>query len=471
MLETGFLLLAAGVAWLHQGPDMPVLLISAGWMLVAGLLFYVIGRKADEHHAGRREGILTISLTWIILSLFGMVPFLAGGYITSFSDAFFETMSGFTTTGMSVFDDVEQLPEGILFWRSLMQWQGGVGVVVFTIALLPLFGGGALQLFDAEMPGFSNERFLPRVAQVAKWLSGVYLIITLFFALLLWIGPMDFFDAVNHAMAGISTGGYSTKNASIAYWDSAYTEYVMIACIGVGGMKLPLFFFALKGNIKPLRHDEETRWYLLYMLVFIAITLVGLFLLHFEAGSSVEKMIRQAIFFVVSLATSTGYKTADYQFWGNFYLLLALFLMLTCGCRGSTSGGIKIGRVMIMLKNVYNEFRKQTHPAAIFPVRVSGHAISQDIISRVHVFIIVYFLLIGFSWLVLILCGLSFDGALYTSISAIGNVGFWSASFGDGSIQSLPVVTKWFLSFIMMTGRLELFTVLTLLLPNFWRTR
>ena len=469
LLETVFLLMAAGVAWYYQGKDLTPLITSSCMTFVVGVLFFLIGYKADEYHTGRREGALTVSLTWIILSFFGMTPFYLGGYIVDFSDAFLETMSGFTTTGMSVFNDVERLPHGIQFWRSLMQWQGGIGMVLFTVALLPMFGGGALQLFDAEVTGFTHDRFLPRVTQVAKRLSGVYLLLTLFFTLLLWLGPMNFFDAINHAMAGVSTGGCSTKNANLAYWNSSYVEYVMIVCMCVGGTKLPLFYFALKGKFKPFRQDDETRWYYLYMLVFVVISLVWLFYHHYEAGSSVENMIRKAVFHVVSLATTTGYITADFLSWGNFYLVLALYLMLICGCGSSTSGGIKVGRIMIIFKNVYNEFRKQTHPSAILPVRVNGRAVSQDIIHRVHIFVIVYFLLIAFSWLFLVINGMNFDGALYASISAISNIGLSPALVGDSSIQSLPVVSKWFLSFIMMTGRLEIFTVLAILLPAFWR--
>ena len=469
LLETVFLLMATGVAFFYEEADVKPLFISSCLTFAVGILFYFIGRKADENYTGRREGVLTVSLTWIILSFFGMMPFYTGGYIVNFTDAFLETMSGFTTTGMSVIDNVERLPHGIQFWRSLLQWQGGIGMVLFTVALLPVFGGGALQLFDAEMTGFTHERFLPRVTQVAKRLWGVYLLLTLFFTLLLWLGPMDFFDALNHAMAGISTGGCSTKNANIAYWNSTYIEYVMIGCMCIGGMKFPLFYFALKGKFKPFRQDEETRWYLLYMLIFVIIGLCWLFYHQYEAGASVENLIRKTVFHVVSLATTTGYITADFLSWGNFYLVLALYLMLICGCGSSTSGGIKVGRVMVVLKNIFNEFRKQTHPSAILPVRVNGRAISQDIIYRVHIFIIIYLLLIGFSWFFLIISGMNFDGALYTSISAISNVGVSPVLVGDGSIQSLPVATKWFLSFIMMTGRLEIFTVLAILLPNFWK--
>ncbi|MDL2304159.1 TrkH family potassium uptake protein [Bacteroides sp. OttesenSCG-928-D19] len=469
ILETAFMLIATGVAFLYDGTDGMPLLLSSGIMFFAGLGLFFTGHKANEFRAGRREGMLTVSLTWVILSFFGMLPFYIGGYIDNIPDAYLETMSGFTTTGMIVIDDVESLPHGILFWRSLMQWQGGIGMVVFTVALLPMFGGGASMLFDAETTGFSHERFRPRVTQVAKRLSGIYLLLTLLFTLLLWAGPMDFFDAVNHAMAGISTGGCSTKRTSIAYWDAAYIEYVMMVCMCIGGMKLPLFFFALKGDFKPFRNDEETRWYLVYMLIFAVITVIWLFHNEYETGENIEKTVRKGVFQVISLATTTGYTTADFLSWGQFYWLIVLTLMLICGCGGSTSGGIKMGRALILVKNMYNEFRKQTHPAAILPVRVNGRAISQDVIHRVHIFVLVYFLLIGFSWFFLLINGLSFDEALGTSISAIGNAGLSLGSLGDGNLHSISTVSKWYISFLMMVGRLEIFTVLTILLPGFWK--
>jgi trk system potassium uptake protein TrkH len=470
ILETIFLLIATAVAFVYGGMDRMPMLISSGLMLGAGLLFFVVGRKANEYHAGRREGMLAVTLTWAILSFFGMIPFYIGGYIGNVTDAYLETMSGFTTTGVTVLDDIESLPRGILFWRILMQWQGGIGMVVFTVALLPMFGGGASQLFDAETTGFSHERFRPRVTQVAKRLSSVYILLTLLLTFLLWIGPMDFYEAINHAMGSISTGGYSTKNASIAYWNSPYIEYVIMFGMCIGGMKLPLFFFALKGEFKQLRNDEETHWYLFYLFFFIIVTVVWLFYNGYETGIyDIENTIRKGAFQVVSLATTTGFMTSDFVAWGPFYWLIAVFLMLICGCGGSTSGGLKMGRALILTKNMLNEFRKQTHPAAILPVRVNGRAISQDIIYRVHIFALVYVLLICFSWIFLLINGLTFEEAIGTSISAISNVGPSLGSLADGNLSDISPISKWYISFLMMVGRLEIFTVLTLLLPGFWR--
>jgi trk system potassium uptake protein TrkH len=470
ILETIFLLIATGIAFVYGGADRTPFLTSSGIMFGAGALLFAAGRKADEYHAGRREGMLTVTFTWMLLSFFGMMPFYLGGYVGNITDAYLETMSGFTTTGMTVLNDVESLPHGILFWRSLLQWQGGIGMVVFTVALLPMFGGSASQLFEAETTGFSYERFRPRVTQVAKRLSSVYILLTLLVTFFLWIGPMDFFDALSHAMTSISTGGYSTRNTSIAHWNSPYIDYIIMISMCVGGMKLPLFFFALKGNFKQFRNDEETRWYLLYILVFIAITVAWLFYNGFETGfHDVENTIRKGAFQVISLTTTSGFMTADCVSWGEFYWLIVILLMVICGCGGSTSGGLKMGRALILVKNMLNEFRKQTHPAAILPVRVNGRAVSHDVIYRVHIFLLVYLLLICFSWIFLLINGLTFEEAVATSISAISNVGLSLGSLSDGNISGVSSVSKWYISFIMMVGRLEIFTVLTLLLPGFWR--
>jgi trk system potassium uptake protein TrkH len=470
ILETVFLLIATFVAFAYKGNDFMPMLISSGIMLGAGVSFFLTGRKANEFQAGRREGMLTVALTWIVLSFFGMLPFLTGGYIDNVTDAFFETMSGYTTTGATLMNDVERLPNGILFWRSLMQWQGGIGVVVFTVALLPMFGGGASYLYDSEATGFSNDRFRPRVTQVAKRLSGIYFALTWIVALLLWAGPMDFFDAVNHAMSSVSTGGYSTKNTSIAFWDSAYIEYVLIFAMCVGSLKLTALYFAFKGHFKQLRKDEEIRWFLLYVLFFIVITAGLLFYKSYSTfGDGPEATVRKAAFQVISLASTTGFTIVDYAGWGQFFWLIAIVLMLVCGCGGSTSGGIKMGRIMILMKNMVNEFRKQTHPAAMLPVRVNGRAIAQDTIHRVHVFVLVYFLIILVSWGILLLSGLNFDEALGTAITAISNVGPSRGLLESGYIYDLSNAAKWYVTFLMLVGRLELFTVLTILLPGFWK--
>ena len=468
ILETLFMLVATLVAFLYGGDDLFPFLWSSGILFAAGVLFYLVGFRANERSAGRREGMLTVALTWALLSFFGMLPFYLGGYIDNVADAYFETMSGFTTTGSSTFSDVEALPRGILFWRSLIQWQGGIGMIVFTVALMPIFGGGAIQLYDAETSSITHERFRPRVTQIAKRLWGIYLFLTILVAFLLWLGPMDLFDAVNHAMTTIATGGFSTRNASVGYWDSPYVEYVIAIFMCVGATNMTLIYLAFKGQLGKLWRDEETRWF--YAIVACAVLITALYLYTRGIEGDAERAFRLAFFQVSTLISTTGFYTADFIAWGPFFWLVALMLMVVCGCAGSTSGGLKAGRVMILAKNLFNVFKKQTHPSAIVPVRVNGHAISTDVVHKILAFTFVYLSLIVFSCLILTLDGMPFEEAIGAVISSLGNVGQGLGSLGPvGNFSGLSDFTKWYLSFLMMTGRLEIFTVLTILLPGFWK--
>lgn len=468
ILETVFMSLATVVAFLYKGNDFYPLLISSGIIFLTGVLLYVVGFRANEYMTGRREGMLTVTLTWTLLSFLGMLPFYLGGYVDNITDAFFETMSGFTTTGSTILTDIEALPKGILFWRSLTQWQGGMGMIVFTVALMPILGGGAIQMFDAETPGITHERFRPRITQVAKRLWGVYLFLTFVLVLLLWIGPMDLYDAVNHAMTAISTGGYSTKNASIAYWDSAYIEYVISLFMLIGATNITLIYFCLNGNIKKLCRDEEFRWFFWFVWIMIGITTA--WVLYTGFATNFSSAFRKATFQVSTLVSTCGFATENYIPWGPFFWSIALILMFICGCAGSTCGGLKMGRFAILSKSLFNAFKKQTHPHAIIPVRMDTHIVSGDVVLRVLAFAFAYVVLIVISCLVLMLDGLGFEESIGAAVSAISNVGPGLGKLGPvDNFSEVPVVSKWFLSFLMMTGRLEIFTVLTLLVPGFWK--
>lgn len=468
ILETVFMSLATVVAFLYKGNDFYPLLISSGIIFLTGVLLYVVGFRANEYMTGRREGMLTVTLTWTLLSFLGMLPFYLGGYVDNITDAFFETMSGFTTTGSTILTDIEALPKGILFWRSLTQWQGGMGMIVFTVALMPILGGGAIQMFDAETPGITHERFRPRITQVAKRLWGVYLFLTFVLVLLLWIGPMDLYDAVNHAMTAISTGGYSTKNSSIAYWDSAYIEYVISLFMLIGATNITLIYFCLNGNVKKLCRDEEFRWFFWFVWIMIGITTA--WVLYTGFATDFSSAFRKATFQVSTLVSTCGFATENYIPWGPFFWSIALILMFICGCAGSTCGGLKMGRFAILSKSLFNAFKKQTHPHAIIPVRMDTHIVSGDVVLRVLAFAFAYVVLIVISCLVLMLDGLGFEESIGAAVSAISNVGPGLGKLGPvDNFSEVPVVSKWFLSFLMMTGRLEIFTVLTLLVPGFWK--
>lgn len=468
VLETLFMLSSAVVAFLYGGNDIYPILLSSGILFGTGLVFYLIGLRANEFSAGRREGMLIVTLTWILLSFFGMLPYYLGGYIDNVTDAYFETMSGFTTTGSTILKDIEAMPKGILFWRSLTQWQGGIGMIVFTVALMPIFGSGASQMFDAETTGITHERFRPRIAQVAKRLWGVYLSLTILLTLLLWVGPMDLFDSVCHAMTCMATGGYSTKNASVAYWNSAYIDYTLTIFMCIGATNFTLIYFFFNGKYSKLLKDEETHWF--YSFVIITIAIVTVYLLYNGLEPNTEKAFRYAAFQVATLVSTCGYATADYIPWGPFFWLIAIILMVVCGCAGSTCGGLKMGRVVILTKNLLNVFKKQTHPHAVVPVRMNGHVVSADIVHKVLAFTFIYISLIVLSCLALTLDGVGFEESIGAVVSAISNTGPGLGTVGPVSnFSDLPDFSKWFLSFVMMTGRLEIFTVLTILLPGFWK--
>ena len=468
IIETFFMLLSTAVAFVYQGDDVYPLACSSGILFVAGLVLYLVGFRANERSAGRREGMLVVALTWALLSLFGMLPFYIGGYTDSVADAYFETMSGFTTTGASIFPNVELLPNGILFWRSLLQWQGGMGMIVFTVALLPIFGEGASQMFDAESSGITHERFRPRITQVAKRLWGIYVFLTLLLVGLLWIGPMNLFDAINHAMTCLATGGFSTKAAGIAYWQSPYVEYILsvFMCIGATNMTLVYLFFS--GKFDKLLKDEEVRWF--YAIVAIAVVVVTAWLYCKGIYTDFEAAFRNALFQVTTLISTTGYADADYIPWGPFFWVIALILMVICGCAGSTCGGFKVGRFVIMAKNLLNIFKKQTHPHAVLPVRFNGRVISTDVVNRVLAFAFAYVVLIVAGCLILMADGVGFEEAIGAVVTCLGNVGPGLGTCGPvGNFADFPDLSKWVLSFIMLTGRLEIFTVLTILLPSFWK--
>ncbi len=468
IIETFFIFLALIVAFIYQENDIYPLAWSGAITLVVGLILYFIGFRANERSAGRREGMLVVTLTWTLLSLFGMLPFYLGNYTHSLVDAYFETMSGFTTTGASIFPNVEELPEGILFWRSLLQWQGGMGMIVFTVALMPIFGEGASQMFDAESTGITHERFRPRITQVAKRLWGIYVFLTLLVVGLLWLGPMNLFDAVNHGMTCLATGGFSTKAAGISYWQSPYIEYILsfFMCVGATNMTLVYLFFS--GKFGKLFKDEEVRWF--YTLVAIAVVIVTVWLYFKEIYVDLEEAFRNALFQVTTIISTTGYTAADYIPWGPFFWVIALILMVICGCAGSTCGGFKVRRFVILSKNLLNVFKKQTHPRAVVPVRFNGRVISTDIIARVLAFAFAYVALIVSGCLILMADGSGFEESIGAVITCLGNVGPGLGSCGPaGNFAGFSDLSKWVLSFIMMTGRLEIFTVLTILLPGFWK--
>ncbi|KAF5029272.1 Trk system potassium uptake protein TrkH [anaerobic digester metagenome] len=404
--------------------------------------------------------------TWIIISLFGAMPYVLSGVTPSYTNAFFETMSGFTTTGSTIFSDIEALPKGILFWRSLTHWIGGMGIILLTLAVLPILGIGGMQLFVAEVPGVTPDKLHPRITQTAKRLWLIYVALTLIQTLLLALGGMSLFDALCHAFGTMATGGFSTKNDSIAGF-SPYIQYVIILFMYLAGISFTLHYLLLKKQFSRVFRNEELRHYTIILAVsalFIAVTLFATY--HMPARDS----IRHSLFQTVSILTTTGFITSDYLIWPFSTWMLLFLLMFVGGCAGSTGGGIKVVRITLMLKNSLLELKRIVHPNAVLPVRLNGKAISQEIIYNVLAFFLIYILIFVLGSLSMSFFGLDFDSAVGSVASSLGNVGPGLGIVGPVfNYDILPDPAKWILAFIMLMGRLELFTVLILFSPSFWR--
>lgn len=463
--------------------DGAALSISAAGLLTifSGTLLMFITR-GHRKEIKKREGYIVVTFGWLFMSLSGMLPYLASGAIPSVTNAFFETISGYTTTGASILSDIESLPNGILFWRSTTHWIGGMGIIVLAIAILPLLGIGGMQLFAAEAPGPNADKLHPRITDTAKRLWLIYFGFTAAETIALKLAGMSFFDAINHAMSTLSTGGFSTKNASVAHWnDKPLIQYIIIFFMMLAGMNFVLSYFAFKGRVQKIIKDEEFR---LYMSFVIGFTLITALVIYFRADvrtSSIahpmvlgagESAFRHSLFQVLAVITTTGFVTADFTMWTPFLTVIFFGLMFLGGSAGSTSGGIKVVRHLLTIKNAVMEFKRTLHPNAVLPVRYNTRSVDRGIIYNILAFFILYMLswIIGAS--VLGAMGLDFTTALGGAASALGNVG---PAFGDLSpvdnFGGLPSAAKWWCGFLMLIGRLELFTVLILLTPFFWRNR
>jgi len=468
-LESFFIFLTSGVSIYYKETPLPFI-FSGIITLACGLSLYLpTGIRTKINLIGKRESFFSVTLSWLLFALFGALPFLLSGKIPSFPNAFFESASGITTTGASILDNVEVLPKGILFWRSLTQWLGGMGIIVFSLALLPLVGGEAAQLFDAETAGLARDRFRPRVAQMAKRLWAIYLALTVVLTVLLYFGHMDPYDAVCHAFSTISTGGFSTKQSSIAHWNSIYIETVLCIFMVLGAVNFTQLYFLFKGNFRKFFFDEELRWFLGIIAIATLIVTVGLFA-HHNIDIRLKDSFRVAIFQVISVITTTGFSTGDYIQWGSFFWIIFLFLMIICGCSGSTSGGLKVVRALILAKSTFGEFGRLLNPRAIIPIRLNGSALSFNFVQRLLAFAFLYIFLIILSWGVFVVAGVPFTEALGASITCIGNGGSGLGEYGpSGSFAGIPVFVKIWMALLMIVGRLEIFTVLILFTPGFWK--
>jgi trk system potassium uptake protein TrkH len=470
ILAVGMTMLAAvGVSAYYQEPDVKPILFSALISIGVGTLLLVFLKRLAQDELRPREGFAIVTFGWIVVPLFGSLPFLLSGAIPDFTNAYFETMSGFTTTGASILMDVEKLSHGLLFWRSMTHWLGGMGIIVLSLAVLPLLGIGGMQLFKAEVAGPTKDKLTPRVAETARLLWGLYVLVTVAETIMLTAGGMSLFDAVCHSFATIASGGFSTKNTSIGYYDSAYIDAVVTFFMFVAGTNFALHYSALRGRLGSYLRDNEFVFFLASFVV-AAVIVAGV-----TARDSFEGdfllAIRYSTFNVMSVMSCTGFATNDFALWAPLAQLILLFLLFPGACAGSTGGAVKNVRVLLLLKAAVNEFKKLIHPQAIVRVRLNGKAIEQDVLFTVAGFIILY--LMTFATGSILMTGLGLD--LITSLSAVAscmaNCGPGLGSVGPmANYAHLPDLAKWVLDACMLVGRLELFTVFVLFSRSFWRS-
>ncbi len=467
LLNSAFMLLCLPFSFYYKEDSWLAITVSA--LITAGCGFALrhFTKKDLSKDLKKRDGYIVVTAGWLVMSLFGALPYLLSGSIPNFTNAFFETISGYTTTGASILTDIESLPKGILFWRSFTQWIGGMGIIVLAVAILPFLGIGGMQLFVAEAPGITPDKLQPRIQETAKRLWLLYVGLTLLEAILLFAGGMSVYDAINHALTTMATGGFSTKNDSAAHFDSPFIQYVLIVFMFLAGTSFTLTYFGIKRQFKKIIKNEE---FIVYGLFTLAITIVVTVTLLFVTDHGLEKSFRDSLFQVVSLITTTGFVSADYTSWAPFLSTLFFILLFVGGSAGSTAGGVKVIRHIVLFKNSFLELKRQLHPSAIIPVRISGKAIERTIVFNVLAFIMIYILIFLVGAVLLSAMNVDFDTAFGAVATSLGNVGPGIGEVGPvDNFSAIPTPGKWLLSILMLLGRLELFTVLMLLSPHFWK--
>lgn len=466
VVEAAAMVLGMLVTLLTDERDTLAFAISGGVTMCAGSLLFLRNRRVTGT-ISRREGFLVVSLVWLVISVFGTLPYLISGEIPRITDAFFESVSGFTTTGATVIANIESQSAGMLFWRALTQWLGGMGIIMFTLSFMKSFGIGGMQLFSAEVPGPTHERVSSRIQLVSRNIWIIYLSLTVLAVVLLVTGGMPLFDSVCHALSTISSSGFSTKQAGLAYWPSFYIHGVIIFFMIVAGTNFNLIFLLVTGKFRKVIYDEEFRYYLLFILGFAILVFSGLLA---TTSDPAGKLFQDSLFMVVSIITTTGYVVSDYTTWAPAAGMLLFVLFFFGGMAGSTGGGMKIMRIVVLLKNAWYELRRLIHPKAVLEVRFNGRTVAPKIITNILAFFVFYMLIFFLGSLFMMF----FLGDLASSIgvvaSCLGNIGVGLGSMGpSGSFAPIPDAGKLFLTFLMVLGRLEFFTILVVLTPSYWR--
>ena len=468
LLINGLLMLTAvpfGIY--HEESSWKGILVASLVNSIIGFILYYNTKDNENKELKRRDGYLIVILSWIAMSLFGMLPYIFTDQISNVPDAFFETVSGYTTTGASILNNIEILDHGILYWRSLTQWIGGMGIIVLAVAILPFLGIGGMQLFVAEAPGVSVDKLQPRIKETAMRLWQIYISFTVVLFFILWAEGMNSFEAVNHAMTTFATGGFSTKNASIGYFESPLIQYTIILFMFISATNFTLTYFAIKLDFKKVFQNEEFRIYSSFILILTAIVFITLYLID---SSYAEETFRSALFSVVSIITTTGFTTVDFTGWTEFITILFFILMFFGASAGSTSGGIKIVRHVVLLKNSYIELKKQLHQQGVFILRFNNSKVPQSVVTNILAFMMLYVVIFSIGSVIMTLMGVDFITAIGSVAATLGNIGPGIGDVGPASnFSSIPDAGKYFLSLLMLIGRLELLTFLLILTPAFWK--
>ncbi len=468
MIETFFMLIPLTVAIASDGEDLSAFSVTIGVTALSSVIL-TFGLPKPRFDMSKRDGFLLTALVWVFFSFFGMLPFLFPPLSMDVSDAFFETMSGFTTTGATLFDGLTcEIPCGILIWRGLMQWIGGMGIIIFTLAVLPMLNfSGGVQLFNAEVTGVVHDKLRPRVSQTAKGLWGIYISLTVILFFLLWAGPLDFLESVCQAFSIMSTGGFVPSSMDLSNYDSTYVEVIAVLFMFLGGVNFGLIFSAASGNFHAVWRNEIFRAYLciigiLYVLFVIDIIATGSF-------DGVRSVTIEPLYMIVSMMSSTGYVIDSFAGWGPFVVSLMLIMMFFGACAGSTSGGAKIDRMIFLIKSLRNELYRGLHPNSIQGLKISGRMVAPDLIGKVLAFLCLYVVMIIIGGVMLTATGYPLYDSFFTAFSCISNTGLIPGITGYGSTYlAVPDAGKWILSALMMIGRLEVFTVLLIFTPAFW---
>lgn len=465
MVEAGLMIPALLVSYYNSGTDTNAFLAS---IVITALVGFILSQAFKTDKSLRaKEGLTIVALGWLLVSVFGSLPFILSGSIPSFVDAFFETVSGFTTTGATILIDVEILPKGILFWRSFTHWIGGMGILVFTIALIPKLGGGSFQIFKVESPGPAPDRILPKVSDTAKVLYTTYLAITVSQMFFLLMGGMSLFDSALHTFGTVGTGGFGIKNDSIGAYESHYIHFVIGTFMILAGVNFSLYYSIFKGKWREVLKDQELKLYL--GIIATAILFISLNV-HYEMYQNFGLALRDAFFQVTSIITTTGYSTVDFNLWPEFSQMIIFALMFIGGSAGSTAGGIKMVRLLVVFKQIRREIAKIFHPRAVIPIKIGNKVVSDETVSSIFSFLGIYMVVFIGGSILLALEGFGFETSVTATISALSNIGPGLALVGPAeSFNIFSPPGKLLISFLMLLGRLEFFTMIALLAPSTWK--